>query len=967
MWEILNVWKGQGVMADGAALLEYHLRERGGYHAQHGIGNSVVGVTSAPWPLPPAISFNPLFTHPVGQHEELASASQDAASTDARPSQAEETKTELKPEESAESRQRSELPVRAGPSDALTEANKGVQDSSSPSTSLPPATKGSAAAKQANTPTTVRSKQPHAPTRSSPLNPATADSAVNADAITSLAAPGSSSTTAVPSSGSVTLPLLPNDKAKTAEALADLLRQVVDADKLNLAGAKEDSEPLVNEDGLPIHEIRETPDGQTLDGGLVSQGDEIEGTSSGRDLQDEMEEKENTYWSAEAVARRKALYDRVFGGGDDSDSDDDNEEEPDAADDSDDLTVQDRKGKGRDQARSRRARHNDSGESDSEDEGRSALPASIGSRQVNSPPPLSDVDQSIPSPTSPAAASLASRAGTSAQASSSIGLGHGPSSSTSPTPSTSAVRRTSASMPPPAKSILKPPATRKKSVSFDESVPLPPDSPEPPNGRANGKMGFQLPLPIAVGGAETDGFGEKAVPVISAPMPKTKAEQRAGTSGFAGFKRGFLNGSPKSTPARDEAAEGSAIEEKPTRKTSLFAQRMAEKAVVESPSNSAPIPPTPPHSRTKQKPALPKMSESVGTSSVKPAVVEKPPAVRETVKEAGAPEVANWTPLSQLPPNAPSGYQLGESSTSSAQVAKEAEEDDEDYDDDELEFDSEEEDEYDLDDALLAREMALEYHRRKMYQPRKYGSDEEYDEEGGVIGQGDQTDPDSLDLGGMGENGLGNVMLALPQVEGGDGPQIVNPTPDDWRRFVRVGRLENGNLVLAPGQEGWEGEEDGDDEAEGAATNAVTNGQMQAPGPQRTAAPPTDSRAIPSSGIAELSPEDKKANVERMKRVLLGLEEDRPLQQPSVAGPSSEILLPPTLQSASAQQIPSTLSEPVGGGKPISTVGTKGVGDIVERSVKPVTDSVRERETADTATAAPPKKVSRFKAARMGA
>jgi len=57
--------------------------------------------------------------------------------------------------------------------------------------------------------------------------------------------------------------------------------------------------------------------------------------------------------------------------------------------------------------------------------------------------------------------------------------------------------------------------------------------------------------------------------------------------------------------------------------------------------------------------------------------------------------------------------------------------------------------------------------------------------------------------------------LGLPQISmlssSGDGhramPSIINPTPDDLRRFVRVGKLDNGKLVLAPGEEGWSDED----------------------------------------------------------------------------------------------------------------------------------------------------------------
>jgi CTD nuclear envelope phosphatase 1 len=761
------------------------------------------------------------------------------------------------------------------------------------------------------------------------------------------------------------------------------LRQIAETDKLDLSGAKEDSEPLVNEDGLPIHEIRETPDGAAIDGSLVTQANKTGAsvsTEEDGDLETEMREKEKEYWSTAAVAKRKALFDRVFGGV--SDSDEDEADELDAGDVGEDRAVSGTSGKSRRKGKGK-ARHDDSGESEDEEEERASFPLSIGARRSSSPPPIPNVDVTLPTPSSPTGASIAAGAAEDDSAAS-IGLGAPPGTAQSPT---SSGRRTSASMPPPAKSILKP-AQRKKSVSFDESVPIPPDSPDRTAGK--GKMGFQLPLPIAVGDDAADHYGEKAVPTIHAPTPKNKADQgAAGGSAFAGFKRGFLNGPTSSPPsqAKSSATPSAAVtpstssdETKPTRKPSLFAQRMAQKAVVESPAVSPPIPPSVPEPKIKPKPALPKMSESTGTSSVKPAVVEKPPAVRETVKEAPQPEIANWTPLSQLPPNAPSGFKPGESSgLSRAGAGDNLDEDDEDdYEDHELEFDSDEEDEYDLDDALLAREMALEYHRRKMYQPRKYGSDEEddaADDDAGAVGEDGKMDPDKLDLGGLGANGLGNVMLALPQVEGGDGPQIVNPTPDDWRRFVRVGRLENGNLVLAPGQEGWEeGDEEDGATAEAHADAGEHNGTEIIPAAQSSGStlPPSTATANAKPGHQDesaLSAEEKKANVERMKRVILGLEEDKPVKPATVSSPASQILLPPTLQKAIPDDEGASSAPPVAASarSNVAKAETKGLGDIVERSAMPAVLGVKENTGVAASDAAPPKKVSRFKAARLGA
>ena len=958
----------------------------------------------APWPLPPAGSFNPLFRHPIGPEDE------DSKIVEEQPAPAHDLPAQMT----------EAVPVVPVP---IPKASSSVT-----STPIAPSTSPSPS---------IRAKQPHAPTRSSPLNPHTSSSpsppagpmsahleptpstgppaSSSAYAAPAPAKPAASSTSTVAADGMATDPALDESlntlasaaasgsRPATAEALAALLHKFVESDKLNMAGAKEDAEPLVNEDGLPIHEIRETPEGKALDDGVIASTSNAEAMKIGQEEKaaDQEEEQDGAYWSEEAKARRKALFDRVFGGGLDSDEDEedhDGDDEPEHGkgkngDDSDEDVDAEEKTQGKKRA-GRKSRHDDSGESEDDDE-RGSLPLSIGSRRTSSPPPhTSDISAdptvniSAPTPVSPASPSFAIASSLTtppnSNASTHVGLGAPPNAtSESRSPHPSSARRTSASIPPPAKGILKS-APRKKSVSFDESVPIPPDSPERPLGAGKGKMGWQLPLPIAVGGGE-ESFGEKAIPVINPPTPKNKdkvvigangAVGASGKDGFAGFKRGFLNSG--SNTQKGGVKEKEVVQEPPIagsgRKPSLFAQRLAEKAVVESAAPSAAMPPTPPGARSsaKPKPALPKMSESTGTSSVKPAVIEKPPATREQVKEASKPEIANWTPLSQLPPNAPSGYKPGEYSAAAPaentgeEDAEGEDEDDDDFHDDEMEFDSDEEDEYDLDDALLARELALQYHRQKMYQPRTYGSDEEADAEGA----GDDADPDTLDLGGTDAGGLGNVMLALPQVEGGDGPQIVNPTPDDWRRFVRVGRLENGNLVLAPGQEGWEGEEDGETHGEEGGDEtyvAASSNSQQSPVALTASRPAAAATKATSAEIPELTSEEKKANVEHIKRVLLGLEEDRPRPQPILPESINHVRLPPTLQRANQAAAPTSVESPTQPAEAVSAkpvkAETKGLGDIVERSA-PVAGSSKDGIAGQGE--APPKKVSRFKAARMG-
>lgn len=412
---------------------------------------------------------------------------------------------------------------------------------------------------------------------------------------------------------------------------------------------------MINEDGLPIHEIREDPEGKPL--GPVPAALEEE------DAPVMKEEPVEDYWFDAAVARRAALRRKVF---------------------------------------------NEGGSSDEADE-----------EDFPSKEPL------IPRLVEPASPPSPDR-------------------SPSPVPSSPPRRLSSTSQPP--KSILKPP-TRKKSVSFDESVILPPDSP------AAAKIGGTV-FPVPNGE-----FEPRPVPVIAEPKPSVK--NGVSEKGFAGFKRGFLAGPGKPTnPDTNKTITTNGSETTTSsRKRSLFSQRMAQQEEA-SISPTTMIPPYPIKPGSTPAVNLPKMSESKQMPSLKPTVMENspmppialsPPKTGNTASDPHYPEGSDGDHNDSLSPS--------------------------------------EEDEYDLDDALLAREAALEYHRR-----RAYLSLEKEDEEGGV-------------------------MIGVPHI---DGKRIVNPTPEDLRKFVRVGKLEKGNLVLAPGEAEWsdsdrsEGdEEDSSEKAKG--------------------------------------------------------------------------------------------------------------------------------------------------------
>ncbi|WVW84659.1 hypothetical protein I302_106693 [Kwoniella bestiolae CBS 10118] len=559
---------------------------------------------------------------------------------------------------------------------------------------------------------------------------------------------------------------------KSAASLVELLDDEEGSDaEVGVSGNHGDDTTL-NEEGLPIHEIRETLSGETIGPPPPPS------TSSGTAAEASVEEKEDDYFSDEAVARRAALRRRLFNEDTSSDEDDIPTKEP-------------IKAKG------------------------------------------GIIRSSSSQPDAPSK----------------------PSSSVTPlTPPSPPVRerRPSSSLPAPAKSILKPhnPPTRKKSVTFDPSLPSPPASPAPAESLSQMSKRFGFPLPLGVSDEDTKDEGEfsvKPVPVIPAPTPRQR-----GDGGFAGFKRGFLDrpssssttitpvttdqtlqerksqlmanavqdtvrerGQPPSTVAT--ITPGKSDQKKafndppPTKKQSLFSQRLGQPTIDASAPNI--------QTTSCRMPNLPKVSESQGTNTIKSGVVEKPPIVQQGVKE----RLDNLKIHERPGPNGVimprkslidttvgrTNYTTnGENHNNTHMQRKDSQgdNDEEEEEDEEFsEYSTGSEDEYDLDQALLAREVALEYHRRQSYKPLNRDPDDPSD---------DQPE--------QGEEGEGGVMLGLPRISEYGEPMIINPKPEDLRRFIRVGKLENGNLVLAPGEESLEtddedqGEEDEEGKGEGA-------------------------------------------------------------------------------------------------------------------------------------------------------
>jgi CTD nuclear envelope phosphatase 1 len=443
----------------------------------------------------------------------------------------------------------------------------------------------------------------------------------------------------------------------------------------------------LNDEGLPIHEIRETLDGDTI-------GDAP--APSGNGAVDAAPEED--YFAPEAVARREALKRRLFH----DDSEDDDEDDDDDGDDDDD---------------------------DDEDEG----------MDVDSPSP-----EAAPAPQA------------------------APPAPATPEPTLAPPLDTPAASPPaitrspsnPPKSILKAP-TRKKSVTFDPSTRLPPDSPpahSPTGGSLRiGRLGF----PVADTVSESSA-GPKPVPILAPPTPGRKS---TGTATFGGFKRGFLTGpgsTPPAVPAPSSAVVegpkvvevgGVDIEEKP-KKQSLFAQRRAA-------------------------PALPRLADAKPMAAMKTAIVETP---SQPVHRALADRLP--TPVAPRFPTDPANPVL---------VV--------DHDDDESDygdlgdFSDDEEDEYALDEALLQREVALALHARQ--------------------GWVRPVDEDEID-----QEAEDGVLMGVPRVSTITGSEtdplrIVNPTADDLGQFLRVGRADDGELVFERPIV-HDSESEGDDDGEGS-------------------------------------------------------------------------------------------------------------------------------------------------------
>ncbi|KAL7423094.1 Nuclear envelope morphology protein 1 [Cryptotrichosporon argae] len=609
-------------------------------------------------------------------------------------------------------------------------------------------------------------------------------------------------------------------QAQSIQSLVELVGNL--AGKLHLPDAGAD-ESIVNSSGLPIQEIRETPTGETL--GTVPG----EGEGEGEGAIEVQEDSGEAYWSEEAVRRRAELRRRIFD--DTLEFSDDEDEEDDEGD----------GGEGeREGGHVAEGMGDEAGvdEAIDDDEPTQAFPTPL--RAVPATPPNA------------------------------FGIDVSPPARPAPTP---------IAAPPAPKSILKPPPARKKSVSFDDSVPAPPES---PRARAPQRLGFQLGSVAERGGPAEHGeaVGPPTVPVLSDPKPRS-------AGGFAGLRPGFLNRSavppPVTAPTRPAApppapvleAHAEPEAEAGAKKKSLFAQRREDRA-----------------------PALPKLSEAKEMATMKLQVVEKPPA-----------------PASPSPgPSKPAASAVAFGSGRDGGAMDDGDGDNDEGwgnedggNDDDMgdlgDFSDDEEDEYMLDEAMLRREVALEFHRRQLWMRP---TEEEDDDDGPGPEAGAAS---AADLGCA-----GGVMLGVPRVStivgGGEGEpplRIINPTADDLANFMRVGRADDGELVFEAPLVGASSDESDGDETGAAADDRRARRERR-----------RDVRARLLRGETDDKRDDTEVRVELEKRFRQSL--------------------PPTVQSV--------VEKPT-------------VQAVVERDLAA---PAQQAEQADTK----PKRVSRFKAARQG-
>lgn len=651
----------------------------------------------------------------------------------------------------------------------------------------------------------------------------------------------------------------------------------------------------MNEEGEPIYEIREDDDGRPI-------GPMPESTGEGGEV---VREADDNYFSPEAVERRAALRRRIFHEGSDSDDEDD------------EMDVDEEK----------------------------KVEETDGERQDGERQDGMDVDDEAdavtPKTTRPTSSSL-----------SFIQLGETKSTPTTPTqdsypaltsshssPSVSAASQRSPVIPP--KSILKAPK-RKKSVTFDESVPIPPDSPPPK------RHGVPLDEMIA-STRPVDAHGlPKIVPILKAPHP---GEKKRVPETFGGLRTGFLGGSgglgsvpgvggpilslapqvesgrivdlseakppPRkmtSPPIKEgkEAVKG--VQENPAASKATPPKGPAKMVVEEKPAVApAVVPAVVPAVPTDEKmdedpvpepkkkslfaqrraPTFPKQSDSAPMSTMKGSVVEAPSTSSSAMRLPGVPPV------------------VGSSQTPMVIV-------DDDSDDSEYgdlgEFSDDEEDEYALDEALLAREVALEFHRRQAWSR--------------------PVDEDDFDP----EAEAPEAVMGIPRVStitGGeeDSLRIVNPTADDLSQFLRVGRGEDGELVFEQPVINSDSETDGEDDDDAARDRRERRARRK----------------------------------DVMRRLMSGEYEELPTPAPaSLRAEEYRASLPPSVGSVS--QFPDAAAPapaPAPAATTASTMPKPAQAPAVPKQ-PPATRDVVERTAAPDAPAAPtpPKKVSRFKAAR---
>lgn len=358
---------------------------------------------------------------------------------------------------------------------------------------------------------------------------------------------------------------------------------------------------------------------------------------------------------------------------------------------------------------------------------------------------------------------------------------------------------------------------------------------------------------------------------------------------------------------------------------------------------------------------------------VKFKVVEKPPSVSSSVRGSTRLEAQKGSDMKpQIAKQAVGGVVERELPHTVADVG--AEDGDESEEDDQMDIDSEDDRDsnasyeysdtdsvnFDLDHSLLVREAAMAYHQKRSTLGRKAlgGWTGQVDEQGktGFYHYTDDIDQatEKSQAVGFGEKVIPGAKLRELDVSREDddddddqGVESVSlptliPGAESLPSMIRIGKLENGNLILQADQE-----DDHEDDGEGATMTKDSEGSI-APSNDKDAKQENKKAIIARLGKGQV--EEMIREEQERESIVKAARLTRDQVHPDA---------PPLVRTAPAQDD----SERAAGSSTSPVNKVQAVGEaVVERAVSNKTASLPVQEGQGET----PKKVSRFKAARMG-